>query len=111
MIDSLLYLTTNRSDIQFSVCLCARFQANPKESHLIVVKRIFRYLSEIVNIVYGILEVVNLHYMYFQMLIMLVVNLIARVQVTLIKSLQDVSYPGRQGNKGQLHCPQLKQNM
>ncbi|GJR91738.1 retrovirus-related pol polyprotein from transposon TNT 1-94 [Tanacetum coccineum] len=32
-----------RPDIQFSTCLCARYQANPKESHLIAVKRIFRY--------------------------------------------------------------------
>nr|GFA41068.1 hypothetical protein [Tanacetum cinerariifolium] len=33
---------TKRSDIQFSTCLCARYQANLKESYLIVVKRIFR---------------------------------------------------------------------
>ena len=45
MIGSLLYLTASRLDIQFSVCLCERFQANPEESHLIAVKRIFRYLS------------------------------------------------------------------
>ncbi|XP_075077392.1 secreted RxLR effector protein 161-like [Nicotiana tabacum] len=32
-------------DIVFSVGLCARFQANPKESHLKVVKRILRYLK------------------------------------------------------------------
>ena len=44
MIGSLLYLTTSRPDIMFSVCLCAHFQANPKESHLTVVKRILRYL-------------------------------------------------------------------
>jgi hypothetical protein len=29
MIDSLLYLTATRSDIQFDGCLCARFQASP----------------------------------------------------------------------------------
>ena len=50
MIGSLLYLTASRPDIQFSVCLCAHFQANPKESHLIVVKKIFRYLAEMINI-------------------------------------------------------------
>ena len=44
MIGSLLYLISSRLDIMFSVCLCARFQANPKESHLTAVKRIFRYL-------------------------------------------------------------------
>ncbi|GKC27792.1 retrovirus-related pol polyprotein from transposon TNT 1-94 [Tanacetum coccineum] len=42
MIGSLMYLTASRPDIQFSTCLCARYQANPKESHLIAVKRIFR---------------------------------------------------------------------
>ncbi|GJZ59998.1 retrovirus-related pol polyprotein from transposon TNT 1-94 [Tanacetum coccineum] len=45
MIRSLMYLTTSRPDIQFSTCLCARYQANPKESHLIVVKIIFKYLK------------------------------------------------------------------
>ena len=44
MIGSLLYLTTSRPDIMFSVCMCTRYQSNPKESHLSVVKRIFRYL-------------------------------------------------------------------
>ncbi|GJW42283.1 retrovirus-related pol polyprotein from transposon TNT 1-94 [Tanacetum coccineum] len=45
MIGSLMYLTASRPDIQFSACLCDRYQANPKESHLVVVKRIFRYLK------------------------------------------------------------------
>ncbi|KAI5649953.1 hypothetical protein M9H77_35958 [Catharanthus roseus] len=44
MIGSLLYLTASRPDIMFAVCLCARFQPCPKESHLIAVKRILRYL-------------------------------------------------------------------
>ncbi|KAK8569030.1 hypothetical protein V6N12_007562 [Hibiscus sabdariffa] len=46
MIGSLLYLTASRPDIMLSVCLCSRFQANPKESHLKAVKRIFRYLKD-----------------------------------------------------------------
>ena len=46
MIGSLLYLTASRPDIMFSVCICARFQSCPKESHLVAVKRIFRYLIE-----------------------------------------------------------------
>ena len=45
MIGSLMYLTASRPDIMFSVCLCARYQADPKESHEIAVKRIFRYLK------------------------------------------------------------------
>jgi hypothetical protein len=44
MIGSLLYLCASRPDIMLSVCMCARFQANPKEVHLRVVKRIIRYL-------------------------------------------------------------------
>ena len=50
MIGSLLYLTASRPDIMFSVCLCARFQASPKESHLKCVKRIFRYLAGTKNL-------------------------------------------------------------
>ncbi|XP_024196341.1 uncharacterized mitochondrial protein AtMg00810-like [Rosa chinensis] len=49
MIGSLLYLTASRPDISYSVGVCARFQANPKESHLTVVKRIIRYISGTVN--------------------------------------------------------------
>ena len=45
MIGSLLYLTASRLDIMLATCICARFQANPKESHLIAIKRIFRYLK------------------------------------------------------------------
>ncbi|WVZ89077.1 LOW QUALITY PROTEIN: hypothetical protein U9M48_035533 [Paspalum notatum var. saurae] len=45
MIGSLLYLCASRPDIMFSVCLCARFQADPKESHLTAVRRILRYLK------------------------------------------------------------------
>jgi hypothetical protein len=45
MIGSLFYLTASRPDIMFSVCLCARFQANPKELHLKALKRILRYLK------------------------------------------------------------------
>ncbi|KAD3640121.1 hypothetical protein E3N88_29344 [Mikania micrantha] len=45
MIGSLVYLTASRPDIMFATCVCARFQANPKVSHLLAVKRIFRYLK------------------------------------------------------------------
>ncbi|GJW60579.1 hypothetical protein Tco_0109914, partial [Tanacetum coccineum] len=42
---SLMYLTTSRPDIMFAVCACARFQVTPKTSHLLAIKRIFRYLK------------------------------------------------------------------
>ncbi|KAJ9547789.1 hypothetical protein OSB04_020332 [Centaurea solstitialis] len=50
MIGSLLYLTASRLDIMYSTCLCARYQAEPKESHLTAVKRIFRYLKGTPNL-------------------------------------------------------------
>ncbi|GKB15992.1 ribonuclease H-like domain, reverse transcriptase, RNA-dependent DNA polymerase [Tanacetum coccineum] len=45
MIGSLIYLTSSRPDIMFAVCVCARYQVNPKVSHHHAVKRIFRYLK------------------------------------------------------------------
>ncbi|RDX74685.1 putative mitochondrial protein, partial [Mucuna pruriens] len=49
MIRSPDYLTASRPDIMFNVCLCARFRVDTRESHLIVVKRIFRYLKGTIN--------------------------------------------------------------
>jgi hypothetical protein len=43
MIGSLLYLTVTRSDIQFTMCLCARFQASTCSSHRMAVQQIFSY--------------------------------------------------------------------
>jgi len=42
MIGSLLYLTTSRPNIMHSVCLSARYQANPKESNLTSIKGIIK---------------------------------------------------------------------
>ncbi|GJR64322.1 putative ribonuclease H-like domain-containing protein [Tanacetum coccineum] len=42
MIGSLMYLTSSRPDIMFTVCAYARYQVNLKVSHLHAVKRIFR---------------------------------------------------------------------
>ena len=41
MIGSLLYLTSSRLDIMFSVCLCVRFQQESREVHLTTIKCIF----------------------------------------------------------------------
>ncbi|GKC56159.1 retrovirus-related pol polyprotein from transposon TNT 1-94 [Tanacetum coccineum] len=49
MIGTLLYLTSSRPDLQFSICMCARYQARPTEKHLNAVKRIFRYLKGTIN--------------------------------------------------------------
>ena len=50
MIGSLLYVTASRSDVMFNVCMCARFQASPRESHLKATKRILRYLKHTQNV-------------------------------------------------------------
>jgi hypothetical protein len=44
MIGSLLSICASRPDIMLSICMCARFQSDPKECHLVAVKRILRYL-------------------------------------------------------------------
>ena len=60
MISSLLNLTAFRPDILFSVCLCARFQSDPREPHLTAVKRIFRYLKGTLNL--GLLYKKSINY-------------------------------------------------
>ncbi|GKF98667.1 hypothetical protein Tco_0297450 [Tanacetum coccineum] len=50
MVGALMYLTASRPDIVHATCYCARYQAKPTEKHLIVVKRIFRYLKDTINI-------------------------------------------------------------
>nr|GEY62515.1 hypothetical protein [Tanacetum cinerariifolium] len=49
MIGTLLYLTASRPDLQFAICMCARYQAQPTEKHVHAVKRIFRYLRGTVH--------------------------------------------------------------
>ena len=49
MISSLLYLTASRLDISYSVGVCARYQANPKESHMIAFKRVIKYVKTIAD--------------------------------------------------------------
>jgi hypothetical protein len=44
MIGSLLYLCASRPNIMLSICICARFQSDPKECHLVAMKRVLRYL-------------------------------------------------------------------
>ena len=45
MIGSLLYVTASRPDVMHAVGLVVRFQANPKETHVLAIKRIFRYFK------------------------------------------------------------------
>ena len=47
---SLLYLIASRPNIMFATCLYARFQDDPRESHLIAIKIIFRYIKGTPNL-------------------------------------------------------------
>ena len=49
MIGSLLYLMASRPDLCYSVGICARYQAYPKESHMIDVKKIMKYFKETIE--------------------------------------------------------------
>ena len=50
MVGSLMYLTASRPDIVFAVSVCARFQLDPRETHVSNIKRIFRYLKGTENL-------------------------------------------------------------
>ena len=45
MIGSLLYVIASRPDVMQEIGQVARFQEAPKESHVLAVKRIFKYLK------------------------------------------------------------------
>ena len=49
MIGSLLYLTASKPNISYSVGVCARYQANPKESHMIALKIIIKFVNTTVD--------------------------------------------------------------
>nr|GFA43210.1 uncharacterized mitochondrial protein AtMg00810-like [Tanacetum cinerariifolium] len=49
MIGTLLHLTASRPDLQFAICMCARYLARPTEKHVHAVKRIFQYLRGTVH--------------------------------------------------------------
>lgn len=60
-IGSLLYLCAFRPDVMLSVCMCACFQAKPKESHHKAMKHILRYLAHTSTLGLWYPEDSNLH--------------------------------------------------
>ena len=49
MLGSLLYLIASRPDISYSVGMCAKYHANPKESYMIALKRIIKYVKTTID--------------------------------------------------------------
>ena len=99
MMGSLLYLTASRPDIMFSVCLCAKFQSCPKESHLIVVKCIIRYLKGTIGMGLWYPKTGQFSMMSFRMPTMRVVELIGKVLVEHVNFLVIVLFHGLSRNK------------
>ncbi|GJX72523.1 retrovirus-related pol polyprotein from transposon TNT 1-94 [Tanacetum coccineum] len=48
-VGSLMYLTSSRPDLVFTINMCARYQAKPTEKHLTAVKQVFWYLQGTIN--------------------------------------------------------------
>ena len=110
MIGSLLYLIASRPNILFSVCLCARFQSDPRESHLTIVKKIFRYMKGTTNL--GILYKKS---QYYKLVGLCdgdyVGDKIERKSTSgNCQFLSENLYPGQVKDKILLYCPQQKQN-
>ena len=94
MISSLLYLTASSPDIMIRVCMCARFQAAPREYHLTAVKRILRYLKYTPNIGLWYPRVLILIWLDSWIRIMRGVRLIGKAPPVVINFLEDLLYLG-----------------
>ena len=81
IIGSFLYLTISRPDIMYSVCLCVRFQACPKESHLNTIKRKFRYLKGTIDLGLWYSKCDHFELLCYRMRILVVANLIEKALV------------------------------
>ncbi|GKB11307.1 hypothetical protein Tco_0845230 [Tanacetum coccineum] len=49
MVGTLMYLTANRPDLTFALCMCAQYLEKPTKKHLHAIKRIFKYLRGTIN--------------------------------------------------------------
>jgi Reverse transcriptase (RNA-dependent DNA polymerase) len=59
MVGSLMYVAlATRPDIQFAISNVAKYSTNPDQSHLTVVKRIFRYLIKLKTMSYGMVKAI-----------------------------------------------------
>jgi hypothetical protein len=111
MIGSLLYLTATRSDIQFAMGLCARFQASPRSSYWTLVQWIFRYSNTLPSLGFGILLLLHWMLLAFSMLILRVVGLTERALLELVIFLDLLMFAGLFENNLQLHSPPPRLSM
>jgi hypothetical protein len=111
VIGSLLYLCASRLDIMLSVCMCAKFQAAPKDCRLRAVKRIMRYLVLTPNLGLWYPRGLILSLLDIRMPIMLDVKWIGRVPPGHVNSLDGPLSLGIQRNKIQLPYLRPKRSM
>jgi hypothetical protein len=111
MISSLLYLTVTRSDIQFTVGLCARFQASPRSSHRMAIQWILGISNTLLSLGFGILLLLRWIFLAFPMLILWVVGLTERALLGLAIFLDHLLFAGLLGNSLQMHIPPPRLSM
>ncbi|GJV68940.1 retrovirus-related pol polyprotein from transposon TNT 1-94 [Tanacetum coccineum] len=111
MISSLMYLTATRPDIQFSTVLFARYQSNLKESHLIAVKIILRFLKGTPSLGLYYLKCLGFGLKGYSNQTMLVATWIEKEPQVPVKSLERSWFVGVLRNSSQLLYPQLRLNM
>jgi len=99
MIGSLLYLCASHPDIILSVCMCARYQAAPKECHLLAMKRMVRYLIQTRNFGIWIPRDLPLTLLAIPIRIMPVTRLIENPPLVLVNFWGDRLYLGPPRNK------------
>src|SRR5438132_6224544 len=99
MIGSLLYLTASRPDIMFSMCMCARYQANPKESHEKAVREFLDTLDTLLVLACGIPKVLTSSCLAIPIRILPGVKLTERAQRGDANYLGDIWYLGVLRNK------------
>jgi hypothetical protein len=105
MIGSLLYLTATRSDIQFTVCLYACFQASPCSSHWMTIYKFLGISNILLSLGFGILLLLRRILLAFSMLILLVVGLTERALLVLVIFLNLLLFAGLLKNNLQLPNP------
>jgi hypothetical protein len=111
MIDSLLYFMETQSDIQFTVCLCARFQASPRSSHRTTVQQLFSYLKYTLKFLISYSTSSSLDLLPFLMLILWVVELIEKALLVHVIFLDLLLFVGLLTNNLLLHNPPQRLSM
>jgi hypothetical protein len=105
MIGPLLYRTMTRPDIQFIVCLCARFQASPCSSHQQANQWIFRYLKYTLKFWIWYSASSSLDLVHFSMLILPGAELIEKALLVHVIFLDILLFVGLLINNLLLHNP------